>query len=131
MEKFFACVAAVLLAVILILVLQKQSKEISLVLSILACCLVGAVGLSFLQPVVDFFQKLQSVGQLDSTMLQTLLKVVGIALTSEIAGLICADSGNGALGKVLQFLASAVILWLSLPMLTALLDLVESILGNV
>ncbi len=131
MGSFFTAVAGVLLTVILILTLQKQGKETSLLLSVLACCMVGALAVSFLQPVMDFFAKLQAIGNLDSTMLQTLLKVVGISMTAEIAGLICADSGNGSLGKILQFLASAVILWLSIPMLTALLELVEDILGKI
>ena len=44
--------------------------------------------------------------------------------------MICEDSGNGALGKALQFLASAVILYLSLPLLSKLLDIVEGMLDN-
>ncbi len=131
MTQFFQAVAAVLLAVILILVLQKQGKDTALLLALLVCCMIGVLAVSFLQPVMDFFRKLQALGALDETMLRTILKVVGIAMTGEIAGLICSDSGNSALAKMLQFLASAVILWLSLPLFTKLLELVEGILGNV
>ncbi len=131
MSQFFQAVAAVLLAVILILILQKHGKDTALLLALLVCCMLGALAVSFLQPVMDFFRKLQAVGVLEDTMLRTLLKVVGIAMTGEIAGLICSDSGNGALAKMLQFLSSAVILWLSLPLFTKLLELVEGILGNV
>ena len=63
-------------------------------------------------------------------MLTILLKVVGTALIAEIVTLVCMDGGNASMGKALQFLAAAVILWLSLPMLTALLELIEEILGN-
>lgn len=131
MERFFQAAAGVLLAVILILAIQKQSREISVLLSLFVCCMVGCLAAGYIGPVLDFVKKLQSIGGLDWQMLQILLKVVGVAFISEIAGLICEDSGNSAMGKALQFLASAVILYLSLPMLTALLDLVEGILGMV
>jgi stage III sporulation protein AD len=75
-------------------------------------------------------QRLQKIGALNQELLNILLKIVGICFTAEIAGLICEDSGNGALGKALQFLASAVILYLSLPLLSKLLDIVEGMLDN-
>ena len=68
---------------------------------------------------------------MDGELLGSLLKIVGICFTAEVTGHICDDSGNSALGKVLQFLASAAILYLSLPMLTMLLELVEGILERV
>lgn len=130
MERFYQAAAGVLVTVILILTLRKQGSEIALLLSVLVCCMIGCVAAHFLGPVVEFLQRLQTIGALDEAFVNTLLKIVGICFTSEIAGLICVDSGNGALGKVLQFLAGAVILYLSLPMLTKLLDLVEGILEN-
>lgn len=131
MGSFFQAAAVVLVAVILIFMLQKQGKETALLLSIFVCTMVGLTAANFLQPVITFLEKLSVMGEMDSSMLQTLLKIVGISLTAEIASLICSDSGNGALGKMLQFLASVVVLWLSLPMLTALLDLIEGIMGKV
>lgn len=131
MASYWQGAAAVLLAVILMLALGKQGKEIGLLLTLAVCCMVGALAVSYLQPVVEFIQRLQSIGQLDSGMLEILLKVVGIGIVGEIASLICGDSGNAALGKALQMLSAAVILWLSLPLLTQLLELVQQILGEV
>lgn len=130
MERFYQTTACVLVAVILILTLRKQGNEFALVLSILVCCMVGFLAAGFLEPVVRFMQRLQKIGALNQELLNILLKIVGICFTAEIAGLICEDSGNGALGKALQFLASAVILYLSLPLLSKLLDIVEGMLDN-
>ena len=131
MEAFWQGAAAVLVAVILGLTLGKQGKEAALLLTLGVCCMVGCLALSYLDPVVDFINRLQSIGQLDNQMLEILLKAVGIGLVGEIASLICTDSGNAALGKALQLLSGAVILWLSLPLLTELLDLLQEILGEV
>jgi stage III sporulation protein AD len=130
MDRFYQATACVLVAVILILTLRKQGNEIALVLSVLLCCMVGFLTAEFLEPVVRFMQRLQKIGALNQELLNILLKIVGICFTAEIAGLICEDSGNGALGKALQFLASAVILYLSLPLLSKLLDIVEGMLDN-
>ena len=130
MEHFYQAVAGVLVVVILIMTLRKQGNEFAIILSILVCCTTGFLAAGFLNPVVRFLQRLQNIGSLNVSFLNTLLKIVGICFTAEIASLICEDSGNASLGKALQFLASTVILYLSLPMLTKLLDLVEGILEN-
>ena len=78
-----------------------------------------------------FAENLQSVSQLDSDYLAILLKVVGIGFLAEIAALVCTDAGNATMGKVLQMLSSCVIMWLSLPLLNGLLELVQDILGEI
>ena len=56
--------------------------------------------------------------------------IIGIALLAEFGELICKDAGNTTLGKTLQILAAAVILWLSVPLLNELIDLMESIFSK-
>ena len=119
--------AAVLLAVVLGLSLGKQ-KDIGVLLTMAVCCMVAMIAISYLEPVLDFLRELETLGDLQGDMLGILLKAVGIGLVSEIAGLVCADAGNGSLGKTLQMLGSAVILYLSLPIFTAMLELIREIL---
>lgn len=120
-----------LLAVILVLALGKQGKEAGLLLTLAVCCMLGVLALSYLEPVVALIRQLQDMADLDTQMLQILLKAVGIGIIGEIASLICSDAGNAALGKALQLLSAAVILWLSIPLVNALLELLEKILGEV
>ena len=131
MDIFFQATAAVLLTVILYLTLNGQNKELALLLTLAVCCLVIIVAGRFIQPVVVFLEELQKAGQLDNSYLSVLLKVVGIAFLTEVASLVCTDAGNGTLGKSLQMLGTCVILWLSIPLLDALLALIQDILGEV
>lgn len=131
MELFIKAVAVVLVTVVLALALHKQGKDFSLLLTIIVCCMVTTAALTYLDPVVSFFKQLQTQAQLDSEMLKILMKAVGIGLLAEIASLICSDAGNAALGKTIQVLASAVALWVSLPLLNGLMELVGQILGEV
>lgn len=131
MDTFMKALAGVLVTLVLYLVLTKQSKDISILLTVMVCCMITAAAVRYLEPVFDFFDKLKILGQLDSDMLGILLKAVGIGLLAEVTGLICADAGNSALGKTLQILASSAILWLSVPLFTSLIELVEEILVSI
>ncbi|MBR4109877.1 MAG: hypothetical protein IKK41_06190 [Oscillospiraceae bacterium] len=131
MDVFLKAAAGVLVAVILVLVLMKQGKDLSVLLIVAVCAMVLCAALSYLQPIKDLIIRLQTIGQLDSDTLSILLKAVGIGLIAEVTGLICADAGNAAMGKTLQFLASAVILWLAIPLLNELLELLDTILGAI
>ncbi len=131
MTQFWQGAALVLVTVILVLALGKHSKETAMLITLSACCMVCCLAISYLKPVIDFIEKLRIVGNLDSESLQIMLKAVGIGITGQIAGMVCADCGNSALGKALQILTAAVILWLSLPLMTRLLELAEEILGGV
>ena len=130
MDKYYIAVAGILVTAILILTLRRYNGETAVVLGLCACCMAGALALTFLSPVIDFMKRLQQLGALDGQMLQILLRVTAVAFVGEIAGAVCGDSGNAALGKGVQILTAAVILYLSLPMLDALLALVERILGG-
>lgn len=128
MEQFFRAVALVLLAVVFVLILKNSAKGIGELLSLQVCCMVIGLAIRYIEPVMDFIDTVQQFGSLDRQVLNILLKVVGVSVTAEIAALLCDDSGNSAMGKAIQFLATATIIFLSLPMLTSLLQLIEGIL---
>lgn len=131
MDIFLKTIAGILISVVLGLILSRQGKDMALLLSVTVCCMIVTAAVLYLKPVIAFFKKLESIGNLDSQMLKILFKAVGIGLLAEITSLICEDSGNTALAKGLQFLAAAVILWISIPLLNELLTLLETILGAV
>ena len=130
MTPFLQISGAVLLAVILVLALKSYCKEISTILAITVCCLTGLTALRYLQPVLEFLKKLEDLGGLDEVMIEILLKSTGIGIITEIANLVCKDSGNESMGKSMQLLGTAVILYLSLPLFQTLIDLLQKILGE-
>lgn len=117
-----------MLAVVMILALGR--RDLGLVLGLTVCAMVALAALEYLEPVTALLDTLEELGGLDGNMVSILLKAVGIGLLTEIAGMVCTDSGNGSLAKALQLLGTAVTLWISLPLFTALLELIQEILGN-
>lgn len=130
MDVFVRGCGAVLICVILILLVGKERKDLGLLISVGVCCMVMISVLEYLRPVLEFILYLETLGNLDHTLLKIVLKVVGIGLLGEIAALICTDSGNQSLGKSLQYLASGAILWITLPVFKLLMELIQRILGD-
>lgn len=130
MGMFLKATAAVLLAVVMILTLSKQGNDMAVLLGMAVCCMVALIAMEYLQPVMDLLKRLESQGQLDSTLVGILLKATGIGILSEIAAMICADAGKASLGKSLQLLGTVVILWMAIPLFTQLLELIQQILGE-
>ena len=123
--------AGIMAAVIMWIILSKQGKEYALLLSLGACCLVLVAMFRFLEPVLDLLKQLQSLGSLQPEWLSVMLKAVGIGRVVEMGALICSDAGNAALGKTLQILGAVVVLWLSIPLMNSLMDLLQQILGGI
>ena len=130
MTPFLQISGAVLLAVILVLALKSYCKEIGTILAITICCLTGLTALRYLQPVLEFLKKLEDLGGLDDVMIEILMKSTGIGIITEIANLVCKDAGNESMGKSMQLLGTAVILYLSLPLFQTLIELLQKILGE-
>lgn len=129
MNTFLLASAVILLCSILQTILNKQAKEFSAMTSIAACCFVIAIAVEHLQPVIAFLAILESCTGLDDNILPIMLKGTGITLISEYCQLICHDGGNQTLGKVLQILSTAVVLYISLPILQAFLELIQQMIG--
>lgn len=131
MDTFMKACALALLTVVLGFTVNKGWREAGLLLSLCALCMVTLAAIGYLSPVIDLLRSLQRETGLDGDLMAALLKIVGIGLTAEIAGLVCTDAGNAGLGKTIALLGTAVILWLSVPLLTQLLDLTQQILGGI
>ena len=126
MELFLKCAGGALVGVVLILALGR--KDLGLLLGMAVCAMIAIAAVRYLEPVMDLLDRLQNLGGIDGDLVAIVLKAVGISLVTEIAGLICTDSGNASLAKVLQILGVSVILWISLPIFEALLTLIQEIL---
>lgn len=80
MEAFWKITGAVLLSLVLGMTVDKQERDIGLVLSMLVCCLAGLGAVSCLEPAMDFFWELQAAVGFPAGLLTSLIKAVGIAL---------------------------------------------------
>ena len=128
MELYWKAAAAVL--IVLVVGQAISQKDLALVLTMICSVMVGLILISYLEPVVEFLTELRQFGDLQGNMLNILLKSLGIGIVTQIIQMVCKDSGNSSLGQAVQLLGTAVILWLSLPVFTSLMDIIQKILGD-
>lgn len=131
MNDFFKASALILISIILCLVLSVQNKYFPAMISMLVCAIVSIAAMVYIKPVLDFLEELKNMSQWDTVLFSILMKSAGIGIIMQIITLLCNDSGNTALGKSVQLLGTAVILWISLPLFTELIKLVNDLLGKI
>lgn len=131
METFVQAVGLVLIGVMLVLVVGRQCRDMSMLLSLGICAMVCIAAAGYISSLVDFLGEIRAIGGLDREFLSILLKCAGIGFLAELASLICVDAGESAMAKALQILANAAVIFLSLPLLREMIELLEEVLGQV
>ena len=127
MEVYWKALGGLLIAVVLGMIL---GKDMTVMLSLAICAMGTVVAIHYLQPVLSFLKQMEKVANFQGESFQILVKILGISMVSEIAGMICADAGSGSMGKIVKILTSAVILWIALPVFQSVLPVLQQILGE-
>jgi stage III sporulation protein AD len=131
MDGIMKAAAGAMITAMLGIILQRHGKEYAIVLVLAVSAMGACLALTYIKPVITFLEQLSDLANLDEEILRILLKAVGVGLIGEISGAICSDCGNASLGKMLQLLSAAVILWLSLPILQQVIDLIGDVLEGI
>ena len=129
MVIFWKAAAIVILTVILNAALSKTEKDVAVVLTASACCIIAVLAMDTLTDVIAFLQNLGQRIHCTIPFLDTLLRITGIALITELTGLVSADAGSSSLDKAMNLLGNAVILSMSLPIFETFLEMIQEILN--
>ncbi len=130
MELYWKGLCAALIAAMVSAALQKEGKDMVPLVALAGSLAVMLGAVYLLKPVISLLRKLQELGDFRADSMSVLLKAAGIALVTELGTGVCTDSGSAGLGKVLQILGTSAILWLSVPLIQGLLDLLQVLLGG-
>lgn len=128
MTAAFQLSALALCAAALALVLRQQRPELAMVLSLCACALGAAMLLSYLTPLLELGARLARRAELKEDLTAPLWKCLGLGLLTEISASVCADAGQAALAKLVELGGCILCLAVSLPLLQAVLALIEGLL---
>ena len=115
----------------LCMILRSQLGPISLILSLTACVGVFLISIRFFSTILDLLDRLQELSGLADGITTPVLKVTGIGILSQITASICEDSGETALGKAVELGCSIMAIYVSVPLIYSVLDLLERLLGGV
>lgn len=119
-----------IVTVLLSAMLRKSSRELGILLTLAACVLIGLLLIQLAEPVVEFLAKLRNIAGLDKTLTEPILKTIGIGLITQIGATVCADAGENAIAKMIEVCGGILALYVSLPLLEAVLSLIDTMSGG-
>jgi stage III sporulation protein AD len=115
-------------AIILAIIFKKGKEEYSLYISIAACILILIWGIGKLEAILNAIDRLQDYIRLNRAYVGILIKIIGITYVTEISSSLCKDSGYQAVGEQIELVGKLSILAISMPILLAILETINSFL---
>lgn len=117
-----------LIALIIIILLKQYRPEFAIYISLLTGVLILLLVMDKLQGIITLLQSLASKSSINSTFLTLLIKITGIAFLSEFAVSICKDSGEAAIASKIEIGSKIIIISMSIPIISNLLEIILKIL---
>ena len=121
MEIVLKAAAASVAAAILSLVIKKTNPELSLALGLAVCALVAGLALKAFSEVKETLTLVELSTDFSGSYAAPILKCVGIGMVSHLGSDLCKDEGQSAAGSTLETCGAVCALYVSLPLLKALL----------
>jgi len=117
-----------LTATIIIIILKQYKPEFAIYASIIAGTIILFMVMDKLAAVMNILKSLANKTGTGSTFIGILLKITGIAILTEFAVSVCKDSGETAIASKIDLGGKIIIISISIPIITALLELIINIL---
>lgn len=117
-----------LIALIIIILLKQYRPEFAIYVSILTGFLILLLVMDKLEGIITILQQITTNTSLNSEFLALLIKITGIAFLAEFAVSVCKDSGESAIASKIEIGSKIIIIAISIPILSSLLEVILKIL---
>lgn len=117
-----------LIALIIIIMLKQYRPEYAIFISILTGALILLLVMDRLTGIINLIQSIQNKFSINTEFIALLIKITGIAFLSEFAVSICKDSGEAAIASKVELGSKIIIISMSIPIISSLLEIILKIL---
>ena len=117
-----------LISLIIIIVVRQYKPEFTLYISLLAGALILLFIMDKIGGIIDLLTILSNKTAINNEFLTLLIKITGIAFLTEFAVSICKDSGESAIASKIDMGGKVIIVSMSIPIISSLLETVVEIL---
>lgn len=128
MSEIIKIVGIGMLALIVIIILKQYRPEFAMYISLLAGIAILLIAMQRMGEVVDLIQSISERASINSKFIGILLKITGIAILTEFAVSICKDSGESAIASKIEIGSKVVIISMSIPIISSLLEVMLNML---
>ena len=117
-----------LTGVLMGLLLKEMNPQFSVYISMISCVLIFFYAVQQMKYLSGSLQILQGTIQIEDSYLRILLKMIGVTYLADFTANLCRDAGYSAIAGQVEFFGKISLLTLSLPVLTALLEMIDTFL---
>ncbi|KQC48204.1 stage III sporulation protein AD [Geobacillus sp. Sah69] len=117
-----------LVATFLVVLLQEQKSNLSFLLTVFVGCTIFLLLVDQISNILLTLREMAEGAHIQMVYLETMLKIIGIAYIAEFAAQISKDAGQGAIAAKIELGGKIVILALAVPILTAIIEAVISLI---
>ena len=117
-----------LIALIIIIMLKQYRAEYAIFVSLLTGVLILFLVMDRLTGIINLIQSIQDKYSINTQFIALLIKITGIAFLSEFAVSICKDSGEAAIANKIELGSKIIIISMSIPIISSLLEIILKIL---
>ena len=128
MEYIIKIIGIGLIALITIIIIKQYRPEFAVYISIIAGVLILYIAMDKFNNIINLLQSISNKAGINKTFLEILLKITGIAFLSEFAVSICKDSGESAIASKIELGSKVIIISMSIPIISKLMELIINIL---
>ena len=117
-----------LVSLILIIIIKQYKPEFAIYVSLISGILILSLIIDKLTSVITLLESISNKVSINNNFLGILLKITGIAFLSEFAVSICNDSGESAIASKIEIGSKIIIITMSIPIISNLLEIIINIL---
>jgi len=115
-------------ALVIIITIRQYKPEFTVYVSLIAGIIILFMIMDKLAGVINLLTGLTSKASVNTEFISILLKITGISILTEFAVSVCKDSGETAIASKIDLGGKIIIITMSIPIITSLLELLLNIL---
>ena len=128
MDNIIKIIGIGLISLISIIIIKQYTPEFAVYISIIAGVLILYIAMDKFTSIINLLQSISNKAGINKQFIQILLKITGIAFLTEFAVSICKDSGESAIASKIEIGSKVIIISMSIPIISNLMELIIKIL---
>ena len=128
MSEVIKIIGIGMISLIIIIIIKQYRPEFAIYISIIAGILILAISLQKMGEIVSLIKTISDKAGINGEFLKIILKITGIAILAEFAVSVCKDSGESAIASKIEMGSKVIIISMSIPIISSLLELMLNIL---
>ncbi|ADL68814.1 stage III sporulation protein AD [Thermoanaerobacterium thermosaccharolyticum] len=121
-------VAIGIICIIILSILRETNKDLAVIISLIASILIFFIVIPKISNIITVLNTIADKSGINSIYVKTILKIIGIAYIAEFGVQLSNDANEKNIATKIELAGKIIIVFLSLPIIIALVDTIVSIM---